>query len=89
MSPDEAQGEAARKPQQRAPLSDDDLAEHLQELVSRHAAMLAEHFSSVQIICTNLECDGRTRTFSYGHGDYYARKGAAKDWLDKERPKRS
>lgn len=63
------------------PLSDEEKSDALTAMLERHAAQLGEHFSSVQIIATEHTHDG-TRRHAAGNGDYYARMGAAKSWLD-------
>jgi len=47
------------------------------------SARLSEHFDSVQIICTKLCPDGSTDWVAWGKGDFYARKGACRDFLEK------
>lgn len=69
----------------RPPLTEEQLAEELAALLKRHANMLAEHFSSVQIIATKLEPDGGTRGFGQGSGDWYARLGAARAFLQEHK----
>lgn len=63
------------------PLSEENRTRLLEELLARYANQLAEHFSSVQIIATRLEPDCSTRRFDKGSGDFFARIGAARDWL--------
>jgi len=45
-----------------------------------HAASLAEHFGSVNIIVTRYEHE-ITEIMAAGQGDYYARMGATEHWL--------
>ena len=40
---------------------------------------LGEHFSSVQIVATL--CEGGTKHFHRGTGDFYARRGAVDKWI--------
>ncbi len=50
-------------------------------LLDKHAAQLAEHFDSVQILVTVVE-DGGTDYFAKGKGDWYARRGMCHQFID-------
>lgn len=52
----------------------------LKRLIEHHAAMLAEHFDSVQIIASVHE-QGKTRRINSGNGNYFARLGSVQEWL--------
>jgi len=42
---------------------------------------------TVQVIATRYdECEGETRTFSYGIGNFHARVGSAEYWVRKNHP---
>jgi hypothetical protein len=56
------------------------------EIVESHASQLAEHFDSVQIICTNVE-SGSTMTYATGRGNFYARHGSVTEWAMRENEK--
>lgn len=43
--------------------------------------VLMADFGSVQIICTKVNADGNTECVFKGRGDFYARLGAAREWL--------
>ncbi len=45
--------------------------------------LLAEHYSSVQIIATRLEPNGSTSLDLIGTGDYYARLGACNAFMQR------
>jgi hypothetical protein len=52
-------------------------------MLKSHAVQLAEHFDSVQIICTRGDGDRQDCTIGadYGQGNWYARVGSVQDWL--------
>lgn len=64
------------------PLTEEQRALELLRYISRLTSQLSEHFSCVQIIATRLESDGGTRKFAHGSGDFFARKGVVRDWLE-------
>lgn len=64
-----------------SPLTEEERTRTLYEQLESHASQLGEFFSSVQIVCSNLEPDGATRRYHRGSGDYYARMGVVRDWL--------
>lgn len=76
--------DASGEPNPPDPLSEEQRTDLLNEMLARHTNILAEHFSSVQIICTKLEPDGNTRRFHKGSGDFYARLGATAAWLNEQ-----
>lgn len=50
-------------------------------MIIRHANMLSEHFSSVQIVATKVNPDGNTSDFAGGSGDIHARVHVAQSWI--------
>jgi hypothetical protein len=48
------------------------------------AATLKEHFDTVQIYCTKDEGNSGTARFTWGLGDYFARFGVTKLWVDSQ-----
>ncbi|MBC7773494.1 MAG: hypothetical protein H7210_13435 [Pyrinomonadaceae bacterium] len=54
------------------------------EALRKCCNILAEHFSSVQILVTRLLPDGKTAFGAWGAGDFYARIGAAKTFIDRQ-----
>lgn len=58
--------------------------DHDMELLKRHAAALAEHFTSVQIFCTrdaDEEKEGGTVRCESGTGNWFARYGQVRNWI--------
>ncbi len=53
------------------------------EMIQRHANMLAEHFSSVQIVATKVEPNGATSDYAAGSGDLHARVHMTGCWVGK------
>lgn len=51
--------------------------------IEAHVNALAEHFDTVQVFCTLVGDDG-THSFRSGAGNFYARMGQVKHWVDKE-----
>lgn len=49
------------------------------EILDKHLGMLAEHFTSVQIVATQLLPDGNTKLYTRGSGDWFARRGACQE----------
>lgn len=58
--------------------------EQAQELIEKHAAQLSEHFSSIQIVGTVLLPDGGTGWHAAGMGDWYARKAACQEFVERD-----
>ena len=58
-------------------------ADKAQEKLENIAHALGEHFDSVQIVATKRTGAGETRRFGVGVGDFYARYGAARLWVQK------
>ncbi len=54
------------------------------DIVNTHLNGLSEHFDSVQILATRLEPDGRTVATILGSGNWYARTGLARFFLDQD-----
>lgn len=65
------------------PADDDDKARSLKR-VQDHAAALAEHFDSVQIICTRYAGPDGTTIVSNGAGNFYTRYGSVTAWVKQE-----
>lgn len=63
---------------------DDAEEKHLQALLKKVCGQLAEHFDSVQIVCTKRGDDDMTMTVAEGTGDYYARMGATWAWVTRQ-----
>jgi len=57
----------------------------LYDMLRRVAIQLGEHFNSVQVLATKVEPSGGTTLFRMGVGDWYARRGAAQEFIEKER----
>jgi len=56
--------------------------EQIQELVSRTAAQLGEHFDTVQIFVTRHRGeDTTTAAYEHGVGNFLARYGQVVEWL--------
>ena len=57
---------------------------NIQDLLHKHAAQLAEHFDSVQILAeiTENEC---TKGFKAGRGSVFARQGMAHEFINEEK----
>lgn len=51
------------------------------EMLSKHSAMLAEHFDSVLLLTSRLNPDGTTTMHVDGSGNWYARVGMAREFL--------
>ena len=59
------------------------------QILERHAVMLREHFSAVQIVAVRApddDPDGCAR-FSVGRGSWYERMGAMAEIVEREREK--
>ena len=54
------------------------------ELLDKTTAILSEHFSSVQIVATELCEDGSTHWHCSGSGDWYARKAACEEFIERD-----
>jgi hypothetical protein len=52
------------------------------DVLSKCAGILAEHFSAVQIVASEYDVSG-TRFHARGEGDYYARLGLCKTFVDR------
>jgi hypothetical protein len=52
-------------------------------MLQRHAAMLSEHFTNIQIIATKIDSEGSTLDFAAGSGDLHARVHMAGVWVDR------
>lgn len=63
---------------------DDGEADRDMKILASHAAQLAEHFESVQIIVTkNTEEGDGTVLAHQGAGNWFARYGSVREWLIK------
>ncbi len=59
------------------------MANEKYDLLRAHAAQLAEHFESVQIIATHVDSElDATVLTAAGQGNMYARLGSTATWLD-------
>jgi hypothetical protein len=56
--------------------------EMLAEKVRGILSELAEHFDAIQILGTYVQDDGMTARVSMGTGNWYARQGVAREFLD-------
>jgi len=57
--------------------------EHLQEILSRFASEISEHFDSVRIFATKHGDGTRSDSASFtdGRGNYFAQVGRVKEWV--------
>lgn len=57
-----------------------------EKILDDAAKMLMRHFDSVQIICTMMDPNGTGTTsgISSGAGNWYARYGSTKDWVERQ-----
>lgn len=53
------------------------------EMLQKHVAQLMEHFDTVQIFAT-LHDQGDTIQYIEGEGNYFARLGQAKLWVERQ-----
>ena len=59
--------------------------DEFEALVTPFIARLQEHFDTVQIVATqHSEEDGATFTYVKGGGNWYARYGATRAWVDSQ-----
>lgn len=56
--------------------------ERLNGLMDKMLAELGEHFEAIQILGTFVDDDGHTARASRGVGNWYARQGLAREFLD-------
>lgn len=56
---------------------------HAEAIVEKAINQLREHFDTVQIFCTR-DYGQSTESFERGSGNFYARLGLAKVWVDCE-----
>lgn len=61
----------------------DDVKKRCDEILDKHAAMLAEDFDTVLILVTKLRADGTTYGKALGTGNWYARYGHMLDYMEK------
>lgn len=59
--------------------------EAIEKFIDAHCAQIAEHFDAVQILVTDLDKDGNTTYCFRGTGNFFARVGMAKAFLDQDR----
>lgn len=45
------------------------------------AALLHQHFDTVQILCTRVDDEGETVAVEHGRGNFLARLQQARDWI--------
>jgi hypothetical protein len=55
-----------------------------QETIRRCLTVLSEHYDTVDIIVTRLNPDGTTNADSGGIGNWYARFGAAQEFVERQ-----
>lgn len=65
-------------------MTSDEEDDQLLQRVASHAAQLAEHFDSVQILCTKNHNDGTT-SFKKGEGCIYSRLANAREFVDEDK----
>jgi hypothetical protein len=53
-------------------------------LLDSTAARLSEHFTSVQIVATQILPAGSTVWHASGNGDWYARKAACQEFVERD-----
>jgi hypothetical protein len=54
------------------------------ELLRKHVAQLSEHFESVHVFVSVHDGDHKgTFALDYGSGNFYARYGQVKEWIEK------
>lgn len=53
-----------------------------EDMIRRHVVQLSEHLTSIQIVGTQLQPNGKTIMFSMGSGDLLARVKVAEVWID-------
>lgn len=56
----------------------------LNQIVQDAATKLAEHFGSVQILCSLHMESGQTLSITKGQGDWYARQGLAHEFINRD-----
>lgn len=57
------------------------------ELLRKHTSQLSEYYDTTQIIVTKLKSDGGTKRIAQGSGNWYARYGSVKEWVNNEEEK--
>lgn len=63
--------------------SEDQADEFDRAIVEKHVVQLIEHFDSVQIVVTRYDPQTKTtNSFGRGGGNFHARWGSMKEWLD-------
>jgi uncharacterized protein (DUF2461 family) len=66
--------------------SEEELAadfEKLTAILKRHVKSMSLHFDSVQVVCTFRTSRDSTGSVSEGAGNFYARSGSVREWLEK------
>lgn len=56
-----------------------------EEVMRKCAAILSEHYDSVQILASHVKPDGKTGMAMWGSGNYYARVQMAQTFVDRDR----
>ncbi len=51
-------------------------------ILKKHVAELAEHYDAVQIVATWLASDNLTRSHKCGSGNWYARTGLCREFIN-------
>lgn len=62
-------------------------SDEVEKLVRRATGTLIEHTDAVVILTSWKNEHGRTSSFYYGAGNYFAGVGMMRDWLEKDRAK--
>jgi len=56
------------------------------ERIKKAVNILSEHFDTVHVFCTNHPNNAEgTRFYTWGAGNFYARKGQIQTWLEYEK----
>lgn len=53
-------------------------------LLDKHCSQIGEHFETVQIFVTSFDPNEGTKNASWGSGNWFARYGQIKSWLEKK-----
>lgn len=61
------------------PIRDEEIA-----LVEQIVNRLGENFDAVQILCSRANADGNTEILSRGNGNYFARVGMCREFLEND-----
>lgn len=54
----------------------------LTALIESVVSAISEHFDAIQVIGTHYDSESKeTKKFSWGYGNWHARRGACEEWL--------